>query len=75
MTSQQFTDHELSHMLLALDMALHDISKFEKDAKRKKDRGRALCLVMFIQIYNIRQKTKELLGGGPELISIEGGKK
>lgn len=76
MKTQQFTAHELSLMLVALDMALHDIRRYEKDAKRKKDKDRRkICMGMFLQIYKIRNKAEKLLDESPALLSIDGGKK
>lgn len=76
MKVEQFTAHELSLMLIALDMALYDITKFERDAKRKKDKERRkLCQVMFLQIHKLRLKAEDLLDEAPALLSIDGGKK
>lgn len=76
MKPEQFTAHELSLMLMALDMALYDITRFENDAKRKKDRvRRRICQVMFLEIHKLQQKANELLDDAPALVSIEGGKK
>lgn len=72
MKAEQFTAHELSLMLVALDMALHDITKFEKDAKRKKDKERRrICQVMFLEIHKVRRKAEELLDAAPAPLSGE----
>jgi hypothetical protein len=76
MKPEQFDVHELSIMLAAFDMALKDISKYERDAKRKKDKDRRkMCMVMFLQICKIRNKAERLLDSAPALVGIEGGKK
>jgi hypothetical protein len=75
MKSEQFTAHELSLMLLALDMALYDIATFERNAKRKKDKERRrICQVMYLEINDLHRKAKGMLEEAPTLKSIDGGK-
>lgn len=76
MKAEQFTAHELTLMLIALDMALYDITQFEKESKRKKDKERRkICQMVFLQMHKLQRKAEKLLYEAPALVSIDGGKK